>query len=45
MTLKIAEYNSQIEKLAAEQEIGTPIVGFAIPNTEEEEEDDGYEDV
>lgn len=45
ITLKIAEYNSQIEKLAAEQEIVTPIVGFAIPNTEEEEEDDGYEDV
>ena len=44
ITLKIAD-NSQIEKLAAEQEIVTPIVGFAIPNTEEEEEDDGYEDV
>lgn len=42
--LKIAEYNSQIEKLATEQEITTPVVGFAIPNIEEEE-DDGYEDV
>ena len=40
ITLKIAEYNSQIEKLAAEQEIVTPIVGFAIPNIEEEEDDE-----
>lgn len=44
LTLKIAEYNSQIEKLATDAKTSVHAVGFAIPNIEEEE-DDEYEDV
>lgn len=44
LTLKIAEYNSQIEKLATDTKTSIHAVGFAIPNIEEEE-DDEYEDV
>lgn len=40
----MAEYNSQIEKLATDTKASVHAVGFAIPNIEEEE-DDEYEDV
>lgn len=44
LTLKIAEYNSQIEKLVPDDATSKAAIGFTIPNTEEKE-DDGYEDV
>ena len=40
LTLKIAEYNSQIEKLATDAKTSVHAVGFAIPNIEEEEDDE-----
>ena len=41
-TLKVAEYNCQIQKMGLEPEEGSRVIGFVVPTEEDEygEEDD-----